>query len=1480
MNPNAFQQAPQTSINPAALLAPQQGPYPPQNANKVAYGAAGFNPHMFQQPGAAVNPAQLMNGQQQQQQQQQQHGGGGGGMDPAMFMQMQQQQQQRQQLQHAQQQQQQQQLAMANGAMNGVNPNHPTANAQQAYMMMNNNPQFMQQLQQAKMQQRMQQIQQQHQQQQHFNPQAFQQQQQHQQYQASLQQQPQPPPQTQQPFYDPHAIGRPPSSASASGGRTVSSGMPMNPQQMVASTPKMGNMAPPSGLPRPPTARPPTSMGMSPPNPQAQAQLAVGIQRPPTTRPGTSMSSHSPQGMIAPGMGMGMGMNGMQQQQQQQQPHMTPGRPTGTPTPMHHQQQHPQGMMVAPLTPQNTGGAQGSVQMAPNPAAMGMMAQGMMNPAAMGAMNGGMGMNMNMNMGMGVGMGHPGMAAASPGMMRGQPQRQPSSGMNGHTHPGMVPQTPKMGMGVGMDVPGLGEPSPHSHPHQQPQMNMGMSAQGMGMGVGMARTPSMTSLQGATPQPQAPSQGHMSPPNSASAGGMFPPGVSGVGMGMNGMGMGMTMGSGGGLTPQQQAQLANAVGARPRASSVVGPGPMGMPVPGMQQSAPQPQPPQPPSAHPTPTTPVRPPMPAAPSSASSVPAVNGAISASAPPPQAIPSVVGAGMGLVLPPPPATEAPLQPGVVPQLPPLPAHTKLDPVVTRVSVVPLADSERLIPPLGEDEIENVKKWMALDSAYTEMYSEMNDRMAEERRAMGLSGRAWWEKDLTSPTAAADEARRRQQQQPKFQITFPKDREREAKSRRGGKYGRREGLKLPRKLAPGEADRVEVLVPIRLDLEVEGQHRLRDTFVWNLNGQSGELMTGMVDPVVTPEAFAQSIVDDYQLPSSYQSTITKAIQEQLSDYQAHTSGGSNDHQDDEEKDEKVTGPARAGVLGGDDRDSKWWEAWRKRVRTKAGFVKNMDRKEKEGRKAKRRKIAQREEGETDGAEADVEADVEDSPVDVHAIPVDHRNMQEEMRITIKLDIIVGSMELNDQFEWDLDNEDASPEQFAEVYARDLGLGGEFKTAIAHTIREQVLSYQKSLFLVGNPTPAQLQDEDLKSALLPSLVSGARPADQVQSFTPLLNYVSDGEIERSEREREKELNKRKKRRGGTRRLAALPDREPLRTYRTPAIGFPEVDPANLAKDTAVAVPTSTRRAAAAAAQLTIANMVASENRDDGRIVPQIMPLVATPAAVAQPSSKEAKVKGLFKPPPYPPTVLRPRARVPAPTPSTVAEPTALMSPIESDPPVTLAQAVVVEYKVPKTPAPMTAKRARELEREAKEKEYADGQHANLIDGVWHCSNCGIPESIATGRRKGPLGDKSQCGDCGRFWHRHRRPRPVEYNSSLEYHQRQQGSGKTAARRGRRLNAEAATTPVPEPPTEPQTPQTEWADGPPGSALRHEVDGDRASSPASSASSTSETPLAQFVKANGTSQAASPPQSEDKRPRSSARPPSGANKACYSSFLP
>jgi SWI/SNF-related matrix-associated actin-dependent regulator of chromatin subfamily B protein 1 len=43
-----------------------------------------------------------------------------------------------------------------------------------------------------------------------------------------------------------------------------------------------------------------------------------------------------------------------------------------------------------------------------------------------------------------------------------------------------------------------------------------------------------------------------------------------------------------------------------------------------------------------------------------------------------------------------------------------------------------------------------------------------------------------------------------------------------------------------------------------------------------------------------------------------------------------------------------------------------------------------------------------------------------------------------LHLDVIVGTMNLTDQF--DINNPENSPEEFADVYCRDLDLGGEFK--------------------------------------------------------------------------------------------------------------------------------------------------------------------------------------------------------------------------------------------------------------------------------------------------------------------------------------------------------------------------------------------------------------------------------------------------------
>lgn len=449
-------------------------------------------------------------------------------------------------------------------------------------------------------------------------------------------------------------------------------------------------------------------------------------------------------------------------------------------------------------------------------------------------------------------------------------------------------------------------------------------------------------------------------------------------------------------------------------------------------------------------------------------------------------------------------------------------------------------------------------------------------------------------------------------------------------------------------------------------------------------------------------------------------------------------------------------------------------------------------------------------------------------------------------------------------------------------------RTAIAHSIREQVHTYRKSLFLVGHPADGSaVQDEDLKSSLLSPVLSVARLPDQTGSYTPTLNYLSDSELDRIDKEREKELNKRRKRNTRGRRGLMLPDREPLKTHRTPAIGFPPMDSSLLAIAAAAAAPTS-RRAAAAAATVNIAQMVASEN---GTSIIPTTPVPVVPQASTPITSKLPKPRGSFKPPSYSSSVLKARATVAAPTPSTSADASTFEPPLDGDLPLpSVAVAATPDSRAAKV---ISARRQRELEKEAKEKEFADGQHANMIDGVWHCSNCGCPESIAIGRRKGPLGDKSQCGACGKhtrflsdyfisflyvgkFWHRHRRPRPVEYHTEVEHHlnlKLEAERGKTPSKKrgaaGRVANTETReATPV-RGSAAPPEPDNKAAflkpDASPDNKVSRRSRGPSSEPPerpisraSSSTSSTSERPLAQAVLVNGVSHKPSSSKSEIK----------------------
>lgn len=58
------------------------------------------------------------------------------------------------------------------------------------------------------------------------------------------------------------------------------------------------------------------------------------------------------------------------------------------------------------------------------------------------------------------------------------------------------------------------------------------------------------------------------------------------------------------------------------------------------------------------------------------------------------------------------------------------------------------------------------------------------------------------------------------------------------------------------------------------------------------------------------------------------------------------------------------------------------------------------------------------------------------------------------------------DQFEWDISDPKNNPEQFALGLCSDLGLGGEFVTAVAYSIRGQLSWHQKTYAFSEAPLP------------------------------------------------------------------------------------------------------------------------------------------------------------------------------------------------------------------------------------------------------------------------------------------------------------------------------------------------------------------------------------------------------------------------------
>jgi SWI/SNF-related matrix-associated actin-dependent regulator of chromatin subfamily B member 1 len=174
--------------------------------------------------------------------------------------------------------------------------------------------------------------------------------------------------------------------------------------------------------------------------------------------------------------------------------------------------------------------------------------------------------------------------------------------------------------------------------------------------------------------------------------------------------------------------------------------------------------------------------------------------------------------------------------------------------------------------------------------------------------------------------------------------------------------------------------------------------------------------DPLITPEIFAQSLVDDFKLASHHGSTIAKAVHEQLMEHDGSS-------EDAGAEAEAIPLGGESGDPGADDGRERgaldgvgevWWRCWRKRIRTEDGYVKlggeesegDVEAEEEgdaddeaAGAKQKTRRRRRRARGRKFGVM--VPEIMGDLPMDVDEIAVDSSGIDEEMRILIKVRVL-----------------------------------------------------------------------------------------------------------------------------------------------------------------------------------------------------------------------------------------------------------------------------------------------------------------------------------------------------------------------------------------------------------------------------------------------------------------------------------------------
>lgn len=135
------------------------------------------------------------------------------------------------------------------------------------------------------------------------------------------------------------------------------------------------------------------------------------------------------------------------------------------------------------------------------------------------------------------------------------------------------------------------------------------------------------------------------------------------------------------------------------------------------------------------------------------------------------------------------------------------------------------------------------------------------------------------------------------------------------------------------------------------------------------------------------------------------------------------------------------------------------------------------------------------------------------------------EFHVVISLTVSLGKQLYEDKFEWDLTQNDITPEDFADIVVADMGLSLEFKPIVSHALHEVILRLKKEI--ADGTHNHELEKYQQLTGLL--FERGIRITTENSShngndlWEPIVEVLTPWEIEKREIERERSIRRKKR---------------------------------------------------------------------------------------------------------------------------------------------------------------------------------------------------------------------------------------------------------------------------------------------------------------------------------------------------------------------